>query len=238
MIKVAALRKSYGPVDALRGINLNIKLGEFLTIFGPNGAGKTTLLKILSTIITPTSGEVIIDSLNIKKANHDIRKKIGVISHKTFLYENLTALENLLFYAMMYDVDEPKESALKLIRQVGLGGRENHRVRTFSRGMEQRLSIARALIHSPNIIYLDEPYSGLDQHAALMLRNILKELHTQDRTIVMTTHNITHGLELSDRIVIQVKGEIVLEDKTDNHTAESFEALYFDKIGEHTGDRS
>ena len=119
---------------------------------------------------------------------------------------------------------------------MGLKGRENHRVKTFSRGMEQRLSIARALIHSPNIIYLDEPYSGLDQHAALMLRNILKELHTQDRTIVMTTHNITHGLEISDRIVIQVRGKIVLEDKTDNHTAESFESLYFDLIGEHKGD--
>ncbi len=236
MIKVTSLRKSYGPVDALRGINLNIKLGEFLTIFGPNGAGKTTLLKILSTIITPSSGEVVIDGLNVKKANHVIRKKIGVISHKTFLYENLTAIENLLFYARMYDVGRPKDRALKLIRQVGLKGRENHRVKTFSRGMEQRLSIARALIHNPNIIYLDEPYSGLDQHAALMLRNILKNLHTQDRTIVMTTHNITHGLEISDRIVIQVRGKIVLEDRTDNYTAESFESLYFQLIGKHMGD--
>lgn len=231
MIKVSGLRKSYGSVDALNGIDLNVRMGEFLTLFGPNGAGKTTLLKVLSTIISPTSGKVIIDGLDLKEAHHDIRKKIGVISHKTFLYGDLTALENLLFYARMYDIGSPAERALELIKEVGLEGRGNHQVRTFSRGMEQRLSIARALIHDPNIIYLDEPYSGLDQHAALMLRSLLKKLHTQDRTIIMTTHNITHGLEISDRIVIQLGGKIVLDDRTENHTVESFERVYFEKVG-------
>ncbi len=230
MIKVSALRKTYGSVDALRGIDLNVRLGEFLTVFGPNGAGKTTLLKTLSTIIKPTSGSVIIDGLDVTEAHHDIRCKIGVISHKTFLYCDLTAKENLLFYAKMYDIEEPEKKALALIKDVGLEGRENHQVGTFSRGMEQRLSIARALIHDPIIIYLDEPYSGLDQHAALMLRNLLKKLHTQDRAIIMTTHNITHGLEISDRIVIQIKGKIVFDDKTSNHTAESFEKVYFEKV--------
>ncbi len=231
MIKISGLRKSYGSVDALRGIDLNVRLGEFLTLFGPNGAGKTTLLKILSTIVRPTSGKVMIDGLDLQEAHHEIRRKIGVISHKTYLYGDLTALENLLFYARMYDVEHPVDRAMELIREVGLEGRENHQVRTFSRGMEQRLSIARALIHDPNIIYLDEPYSGLDQHAALILRNLLKKLHTQDRTIIMTTHNITHGLEISDRIVIQLKGKIVFEDRTDNHTVQSFEKVYFEKVG-------
>ncbi len=231
MIKVSGLRKSYGTVDAIRGIDLHIRMGEFLTLFGPNGAGKTTFLKILSTIIKPTHGKVEIDGLDVSEAHDDIRKKIGVISHKTFLYGDLTALENLIFYGRMYDIKSPESRARELIREVGLHGRENHYVRTFSRGMEQRLSIARALIHDPNIIYLDEPYSGLDQHAALMLRNLLKKLHTQDRTIIMTTHNITHGLEVSDRIVIQKKGRIVFEDDTKNHTTGSFEKIYFEKVG-------
>jgi len=231
MIKVSGLRKTYGTVDALRGIDLHIRMGEFITLFGPNGAGKTTFLKILSTIIKPSHGKVEIDGLDIKEAHHDIRKKIGVISHRTFLYGDLTALENLLFYARMYDVKDADARARHLIREVGLEGRENHQVRTFSRGMEQRLSIARSLIHDPNIIYLDEPYSGLDQHAALMLRNLLKDLHTQDRTIIMTTHNITHGLEVSNRVVIQMRGRIVFEDNTKNQTHESFEKIYFNKVG-------
>lgn len=232
MIEVSSLRKSYGSVDALRGIDLKVETGEFLTLFGPNGAGKTTLLKILSTIIKPTSGKVIIDGLEINEAHQDIRRKIGVISHKTFLYGDLSALENLLFYSRIYNLPNPEERSRELIREVGLEGRENHLVRTFSRGMEQRLSIARALIHEPNIIFLDEPYSGLDQHAALMLRNLLKKLHTETRTIIMTTHNILHGLEISDRIVIQLAGRIVYADRTENHSVESFEKIYFQKVGD------
>lgn len=230
MIKVSALRKSYGSVDALRGVDLHVKQGEFLTLFGPNGAGKTTLLKTLSTIIKPTSGKVYIDGLDAVEADHAVRRKIGVISHKTFLYGDLTALENLVFYARMYQLPQPEKRARELIQEVGLSGRENHLVETFSRGMEQRLSIARALIHEPNIIFLDEPYSGLDQHASLMLSNLLKKLHTDTRTIIMTTHNISHGLEISDRIVIQLAGKIVFEDQTSNHTIKSFEDIYFEKV--------
>ena len=230
MIKVSALRKTYGSVDALRGVDLHVKQGEFLTLFGPNGAGKTTLLKTLSTIIKPTSGKVYIDGLDAVEADHEVRRKIGVISHKTFLYGDLTALENLVFYARMYQLPQPEKRARELIQEVGLAGRENHLVETFSRGMEQRLSIARALIHEPNIIFLDEPYSGLDQHASLMLSNLLKKLHTDTRTIIMTTHNISHGLEISDRIVIQLAGKIVFEDLTSNHTTKSFEDVYFEKV--------
>lgn len=232
MIEVSNLRKSYGSIDALRGVDLNVRTGEFLTLFGPNGAGKTTLLKILSTIIKPTSGKVSIGGLDISESHQDIRKKIGVISHKTFLYGDLTALENLIFYARMYELDEPDKRSRELINEVGLKGREDHQVSTFSRGMEQRLSIARAIIHGPDIIFLDEPYSGLDQHASLMLANLLKKLHTSARTIIMTTHNISHGLEISDRIVIQLKGKIVFEDETASHNVESFEKIYFDKVGE------
>lgn len=232
MIEVSSLWKSYGPVDALRGIDLKIEKGEFLTIFGPNGAGKSTLLKILSTIIKPTSGKVSIDGIDLSTANEDARNRIGVISHKAFLYGNLTAQENLLFFGRLYDVPKLNNRITELLTEVGLRHRANDMVRTFSRGMLQRLTIARAIIHNPAIILLDEPYTGLDQHAARMLRNLLKKLHTEDKTIVMTTHDITNGLEVSDRIVIQLLGRIVFEDRSDNQTVESFEKIYFEKVGE------
>lgn len=232
MIEVSRLWKSYGPVDALRGIDLKIEKGEFLTLFGPNGAGKSTLLKILSTIIKPTSGKVNIDGIDISSANEDARKRIGVISHKAFLYGNLSARENLLFFGKLYDIPNLNGRVDELLKEVGLSHRESDMVRTFSRGMLQRLTIARAIIHNPAIILLDEPYTGLDQHAARMLTNLLRKLHTEDKTIVMTTHDITNGLEASDRIVIQLLGKIVFEDRSANHTVESFERVYFEKVGE------
>lgn len=232
MIEVSRLWKSYGPVDALRGIDLKIEKGEFLTVFGPNGAGKSTLLKILSTIIKPTSGKVNIDGIDISAANEDARKRIGVISHKAFLYGNLSAKENLLFFGKLYDVPDLEKRIEELLAEVGLAHRASDMVRTFSRGMLQRLTIARAIIHNPAIILLDEPYTGLDQHAARMLTNLLKKLHTEDKTIVMTTHDITNGLEISDRIVIQILGKIVFEDRSANQTVESFERVYFEKVGE------
>ena len=232
MIEVSRLWKSYGPVDALRGIDLKIEKGEFLTVFGPNGAGKSTLLKILSTIIRPTSGKVNTDGIDISSANEDARRRIGVISHKAFLYGNLSAKENLLFFGKLYDVPDLEKRIEELLAEVGLAHRASDMVRTFSRGMLQRLTIARAIIHNPAIILLDEPYTGLDQHAARMLTNLLKKLHTEDKTIVMTTHDITNGLEISDRIVIQILGKIVFEDRSANQTVELFERVYFEKVGE------
>lgn len=231
MIEVSRLWKSYGPVDALRGIDLKIEKGEFLTLFGPNGAGKSTFLKILSTIIKPSSGKVNIDGIDISSANEEARKKIGVISHKAFLYGNLSAKENLLFFGKLYDVPNLNSRVDELLTEVGLSHRANDMVRTFSRGMLQRLTIARAIIHNPAIILLDEPYTGLDQHASKMLTNLLKKLHTTDRTIIMTTHDINNGLFISDRVVIQISGKVVFEDKSANQTVESFERIYFEKVG-------
>lgn len=231
MIEVSRLWKSYGPVDALRGIDLKIEKGEFLTLFGPNGAGKSTLLKILSTIIKPSSGKVSIDGIDLSSADEDARKRIGVISHKAFLYGNLSAKENLLFFGKLYDVPNLNARVDELLTEVGLGHRANDMVRTFSRGMLQRLTIARAIIHNPAIILLDEPYTGLDQHASKMLTNLLKKLHTKDRTIIMTTHDINNGLFISDRVVIQISGKIVFEDRSSNQTVETFERIYFEKVG-------
>lgn len=197
----------------LRDIDLDIETGEFLTIFGPNGAGKTTLVKIMSTLISPTAGTVMIEDHDVKESPLEVRQLIGIISHETYLYQDLTARENLKFFGKMYGMPKDKlESRIhELTDQVGLKYRLDDRVGTFSRGMKQRLSIARAILHDPKILFLDEPYTGLDQHAAATFDRILSELDVSDKTQVMVSHDIERGLNLADRIIILYEGKIVYQ---------------------------
>ncbi len=197
----------------LRDIDLDIETGEFLTIFGPNGAGKTTLVKIMSTLISPTAGTVLIEDQDVKESPLEVRRLIGIISHETYLYQDLTARENLKFFGKMYGMPKDKlDSRIhELTDQVGLKYRLDDRVGTFSRGMKQRLSIARAILHDPKILFLDEPYTGLDQHAAATFDRILSELDVSDKTQVMVSHDIERGLNLADRIIILYEGKIVYQ---------------------------
>lgn len=211
IISIENLSKSFGTNVVLRNITLKIKKGEFLTIFGPNGAGKTTLIKILATLVSPTYGKVTIDGFDIKENPIDIRKKIGVISHDTYLYHELTAAENLRFFGNMYDAKQLEPRIDDMLKQVGLTYRKNDRVRTFSRGMKQRLSIARALIHDPPILFLDEPYTGLDQHAIATFDRILGSTNAQDKTRLLISHDIEHGISLCDRAIILTGGKIAHE---------------------------
>lgn len=231
MIETESLTKLFGHVMALRGIDLTVRRGEFLTIFGPNGAGKTTLIRILSTLLKPTSGTVRISGIDARDDTENLRRNIGVISHNTFLYDNLSAYENIEFYGKMYDIENIEEKGKQVIKEVGLSGRMNDLVRTFSRGMQQRLSIARAIIHDPKVMLFDEPYTGLDQHAAQMLKNMLKKLHTPDRTVIMTTHNLQQGLEMCDRVAIQVAGQIVYQEDIAKVDLDNFEETYFHYVG-------
>lgn len=228
------LLKSFGHIHALRGIDLSIDAGEIVTIFGPNGAGKTTLIKILSGLTHPTSGKVCINGSDLAEYDAESREKIGLISHQTFLYNNLTPVENLRFYGALYGLDNLEERILKAIEEVELADRRHDLVKNFSRGMQQRLSIARATLHEPKILFLDEPYTGLDQHAARNLRKILKRLHTEGRTILMVTHNIARGLEMCSRVLIQVLGKMVYDKPVDEVDRDHFEKLYFDTVAEHS----
>lgn len=235
IIEIRNLSKYFGHFLALNEINLTVEKGEFLTIFGPNGAGKTTLIRILSTLLRATKGEVKISGLDLNKeevsiSSEKLRYLIGVISHNTFLYDNLTARENLYFYGKMYDFPNLEKRIDQLLTELGLKKRENDLVRTFSRGMQQRLSIARALIHNPPILLLDEPYTGLDQHASRILKNLLNELHTEERTIILTTHNLAQGLESSERVTVLVSGRIVYQEETKKITPQDFEKTYFDLV--------
>jgi len=225
------LTKTFGHIRAVNGIDLTIKKGEFFTLFGPNGAGKTTLVRILSTLVRPSSGNVFINGIDIRDEQEPVRSAIGVISHHTYLYNNLSAYENLKFYGRLYEIANQEKQIEEVIRRVGLKGREHDLVRTYSRGMQQRLSIARAILHSPAILFLDEPYTGLDQHAAQMLNDLLAE-HRGERTIFLITHNLNRGLALCDRVAVQVKGSIIYEERIEDVDRENFEALYFQHVKE------
>lgn len=222
--------KSFGNFHALREIDLKIKKGEFLTVFGPNGAGKTTLIKLLATLSKPTTGEMLIAGYDARKEADKVRAAVGVISHDPYLYENLSALENIKFFARLYGVSKVEEKAVQVIEQVGLKTRMHDLVRTFSRGMKQRLAVARAITHEPKILLLDEPYTGLDQHGMRIFAEMLKWLKSDSRTIVMTTHNISEGLEMGDRAVILNGGKITYESRLEGVEFSRFKEIYFGKV--------
>ncbi len=213
-IKTEGLTKSFGNHHALRGIDLEIEQEESVVIFGPNGAGKTTLVKVLATIMNPSSGNVLVDGLNPKNDAEKVRRQIGVVTHQTFLYSNLTAYENMEFYSRMYDVPRRKERIHEVVSMVGMSSRLSDRVGTLSRGMQQRLSIARSLLHKPAIMLLDEPETGLDQQAISMVWKALQEEGEKKRTIILTTHNLERGLDVGERLMILTRGKIVYQHST------------------------
>jgi heme exporter protein A len=226
-VLVRGLRKAYGPVEALRGLDLLLESGVFLTIFGPNGAGKTTLMKVLATLTRPTEGSVLVGGKDVVREAATVRKRVGVISHNTFLYAQLTGIENLEFYAGMYRVRAGRQRALELLKKMDLVTRMNDRVGTYSRGMQQRLSVARALLHDPELLLLDEPYTGLDQHASRVLAEVLEGLRDGNRTVIMTTHNLQEGLAGCDRAAILVEGQIVFDRGVSEIDASGFQQTYF-----------
>ncbi len=229
-IETKGLVKQFGLIEALRGIDFEMRTGEFLTIFGPNGAGKTTLLSILASLAQPTAGSARVAGYDVTDSDPRMRRQIGVISHASFLYADLTAQENLVFYARLYGLDQPEELALRALEGVELSLRRHDKVGTFSRGMIQRVSIARAMIHNPSILFLDEPYTGLDQHASLLLESQLKKLKTEKRTVLMTTHDFGRGLEMCDRVAVQVKGRFALHLTREKIDPATFEQLYIDTV--------
>lgn len=210
-IEVRGLTKAFGQQVALRGVDLAVSQGEFLTLFGPNGAGKTTLIRIVASLTRPTAGNVTVRGEDLNKAATSLRRQIGLISHNPLLYGDLTPDENLRFFARMYDIPDAGERIDSVLAQVGLLARRRDPVRTFSRGMVQRLAIGRAILHDPAIMLLDEPYTGLDLQAADMLRDVLQDLAAARRTVILTTHNLEHGLGMSDRVAIINRGRVAWE---------------------------
>lgn len=226
-LSISGLKKSYGGLEALRGVDLELQQGEFLCLFGPNGAGKSTLLKIIATLLRPSAGQVKVLDFDLREQPEEYRAQLGMVSHQSFLYQDLTALENLEFYAALYGVEQPRRRALELLDQVNLTVRADTLVANLSRGMQQRLTIARALVNDPSLLLLDEPYTGLDEHAASVLRDQLQLLHRRKRTIIMVTHNLRRGMESATRLGILAKGKLVYLQEKSRIDQTSFEELYF-----------
>lgn len=205
-----------------------------MTILGPNGAGKTTLLKILSLLVEPSCGDLVIDGRQVKNEGERVLlgRRIGVVFHQTFLYDRLTAYENLLFYGRMYDVPDLGTCIPNALEQVGLSLFANDPVSTFSRGMQQRLSIARAMFHDPSLLILDEPYAGLDRRSTEVLSSLLTRMKECDRTILMVTHDFAQGLEQSDRVVILARGRAVYSASAAGLTQDTLRAAYSEAEGE------
>ena len=231
LIEIIGLRKAFGRHRVLKGIDLSIEPGASVVLFGPNGAGKTTFLRILSTLSRPTSGTVRIAGVDIKDNPEGIRQYLGLVTHAPLLYGDLSAQENLSFYARLYGIDDPEKRIHELLDRVGLLHRRRDLVRTFSRGMVQRMAIARALLHNPPILLLDEPDTGLDPQAAEMMTDFLREIGGSERTVLMTTHHLERGLALADRVLILQGGRIVFDQQADNLSYSDLRPTYDRYVG-------
>lgn len=208
MIKVNKLVKRFGPKTILRGLSFQVEQGEFVALLGPNGAGKTTFLRILASLSRPTLGEVQVAGYRLPGEASAVRQRLGVVSHQPLLYGDLTAEENLRFFGRLYGVIKLEDRITDVLVLVGLENRRKDLVRTFSRGMQQRLAIGRAVLHDPDVMLFDEPHTGLDQDASTMLDTVLQEVAARGRTVVMTSHDLARAADLASRFDILSRGVI------------------------------
>jgi heme exporter protein A len=208
MIQVHQLVKRFGAKTVLRGLNFEVGQGEFVALLGPNGAGKTTFLRILASLSRPTLGKVQIAGYALPEQAAAVRRCLGVVSHLPLLYGDLSAEENLRFYGRMYAVEQLDHRISEVLNLVGLERRRSDLTRTFSRGMQQRLAIGRAVLHDPEVLLLDEPHTGLDQDACQMLDAVLSQVAARGRTVVMTSHDLARASDLASRFDVLSRGRI------------------------------
>ncbi len=208
MIQVRKLVKRFGLKTVLRGLDFQVQEGEFVALLGPNGAGKTTFLRILASLAQPSLGEICIAGYALPTQAAAVRRRLGVVSHMPLLYGDLTAAENLVFFGRMYDISSLDQRIDEVLELVGLAARRRDLVRTFSRGMQQRLAIGRAVLHDPEVMLFDEPHTGLDQDACDMLDKILRDVAARGRTVVMTSHDLARVEDLASRFDVLSRGVI------------------------------
>ena len=225
-VQITDLKKSFTLKPILRGITLEIYQNERIALLGANGTGKTTLLRIIAGLTQPSKGTVSISGLDSTRDAQQIRRLIGFVAHQPYLYEELTALENLHFFARMYTVEHGIERASELLRRVGLERYAQERVSTFSRGMVQRLAWTRALLHTPRVLLLDEPDTGMDQQGHKLIDTLLDEHTAQGGCTLFTTHQLERALRISERIIILAAGRIVFQRPTAKLDLETLQRIY------------
>ena len=218
------LTKRFGSLTAVWKVDLEIRPGDFWVIFGPNGAGKSTLLRTLAQLTRPSEGTI--EFLNPDEG----RGRIGYVSHQSLLYGELTGLENLIFFGRLYGLPDPQSRAEQLLEQMHLSGARHRQTRGYSSGMKQRLTLARALLHNPGLLLLDEPFAGLDQHGSRLLTEVLSEVKREQRTVLMITHNLAAGLALSSHVMVMSRGQTVYRSARAEIDDSAFESLYFQLV--------
>ena len=206
-LEATGLTRLFGRRRAVHDVSFALDAGDALALFGPNGAGKTTLLRLLAGLLRPSSGKAVIGGAS-SRADAHTRGQVGLISHQTMLYTALTALENVEFAARLHGVESARDAARKALETIGVAERADSYVKTLSRGLQQRVSIARAIVHQPAILLLDEPYTGLDAAGAAALTGMLRTLRGRGATMVLVTHNVEEGLAISSHAGIMLKGEL------------------------------
>jgi heme exporter protein A len=222
---VGELTRAFGSRLAVAGVTFSLAAGECLALFGPNGAGKTTLLRVLAGLLKPTSGAARISGITLP-GGAEARQRIGLISHHTMLYDALSPRENVSFAARLYGIRRPRARVDDALQRMSMLERADTPVRSLSRGMQQRVSIARAMVHSPQIVLADEPYSGLDDSGARALTMLLRELLASGTAIILVTHNLLEGLSLATHAAVMQRGKFVRYDEAERLDAGSYNTLY------------
>ena len=229
-IQVDALTRTFGRRVAIRGLTFAVNDGECLALFGPNGAGKTTLLRILAGLLRPTSGAAHIGGVKLPGGAH-ARAVVGLISHQSMLYSALTARENVEFTARLYGIESPRRAAMRALQRMRLEERAESPVRSLSRGMQQRVSIARAIVHEPRVVLLDEPYTGLDETGAAALTAALESQKSSGAALVLVTHHLGEGLALATHTAIMRDGRFVKHEPRGTVELDAYRDVYREAIG-------
>ena len=230
LLEARGLERSFGRVRVLRGLDLSLAPGEALAVIGPNGAGKTTLLRLLAGLMRPTAGEVLLDGEPVTREQHEKRRQLGFLSHRSLLYDDLTLLENLTFTARLYSMQRPERSARAALEAIGLGDRIGELPGRLSRGLLQRAALARAMLHDPPVLLLDEPFTGLDAGAADQLRSTLESRLARGHALVLVTHGLSDAWDLATRVAVLVGGRWAAEEPRQG-SLESFLPKYQGLIG-------
>jgi heme exporter protein A len=229
IVEVADLVRSFGSRKAVAGVTFSLAPGDCLAVFGPNGAGKTTLLRLLAGLLKPSSGSARLAGIPLPGGNL-ARSRVGLISHHTMLYEALSARENVSFAARLYGIRDPRTRVDDSLRRMAMLERADAPVRLLSRGMQQRVSIARAMVHSPRVVLADEPYSGLDDSGARSLTTLLRELRSAGTAIIIVTHNLAEGLSLATHAAVMQRGRFVRYDPSAEIDPASYAATYREAV--------